>query len=58
MTWVRKKIGPGVYNITKLDDAERILTSDSKVVLAFLDSLVVSVWISCVWSYLFTICYF
>ncbi|XP_027346620.1 protein disulfide isomerase-like 1-4 [Abrus precatorius] len=40
VTWVRKKIGPGVYNITTLDDAERILTSESKVVLGFLDSLV------------------
>ncbi|KAK7312563.1 hypothetical protein VNO77_36510 [Canavalia gladiata] len=40
VTWVKKKIGPGVYNITTLDDAEHILTSESKVVLAFLDSLV------------------
>ncbi|XP_061358782.1 protein disulfide isomerase-like 1-4 [Gastrolobium bilobum] len=40
VTWIRKKIGPGVYNITTLDDAERILTSESKVVLGFLDSLV------------------
>ncbi|XP_028757057.1 protein disulfide isomerase-like 1-4 isoform X1 [Neltuma alba] len=40
VTWIRKKIGPGIYNITTLDDAERILTSESKVVLGFLDSLV------------------
>lgn len=52
MTWIRKKIGPGVYNITTLDDAERILTSETKVVLGFLDSLVVSFWIISV-SHLF-----
>ncbi|QHN95272.1 uncharacterized protein LOC107613115 isoform X1 [Arachis ipaensis] len=36
----RKKIGPGVYNISTADDAERILTSENKVVLAFLTTLV------------------
>lgn len=41
MTWIKKKIGPGVSNITTLDDAERILTSESKVVLGYLSSLVV-----------------
>jgi len=45
VTWIKKKIGPGVYNITTLDDAESILTSEAKVVLGFLDSLVVSFWI-------------
>lgn len=40
VTWIKKKTGPGVYNITTLDDAERILTSETKVVLGFLDSLV------------------
>ncbi|RDX70813.1 Protein disulfide isomerase-like 1-4, partial [Mucuna pruriens] len=40
VTWIRKKIGPGVSNITTLDDAESILTSESKVVLGFLNSLV------------------
>jgi len=45
VTWIKKKTGPGVYNITTLDDAERILTSETKVVLGFLDSLVVSFWI-------------
>ncbi|KAF7805585.1 protein disulfide isomerase-like 1-4 [Senna tora] len=40
VTWIKKKIGPGVNNITTLDDAERILTSESKVVLGFLDNLV------------------
>ncbi|CAI9105099.1 OLC1v1003953C1 [Oldenlandia corymbosa var. corymbosa] len=40
VTWIKKKIGPGVANITTLDDAERILTSEDKVVLGFLNSLV------------------
>ncbi|KAJ7980990.1 Protein disulfide-isomerase [Quillaja saponaria] len=40
VTWIKKKIGPGIYNITTLDDAERILTSESKVVLGYLNSLV------------------
>ncbi|RYQ97754.1 hypothetical protein Ahy_B08g093833 isoform C [Arachis hypogaea] len=37
---LKKKIGPGVYNISTADDAERILTSENKVVLAFLTTLV------------------
>lgn len=40
VTWIKKKIGPGITNITTTEDAERILTSEDKVVLAFLDSLV------------------
>ncbi|XP_061376673.1 protein disulfide isomerase-like 1-4 [Gastrolobium bilobum] len=40
VTWIKKKIGPGMSNITTLDDAQRILTSESKVVLGFLNSLV------------------
>ncbi|KAJ9188857.1 hypothetical protein P3X46_000215 [Hevea brasiliensis] len=40
VTWIKKKIGPGIYNITTLDDAEGVLTSDSKVVLGYLNSLV------------------
>ncbi|CAH2069315.1 unnamed protein product [Thlaspi arvense] len=40
VTWVKKKIGPGVYNLTTLDDAEKVLTSGSKVVLGYLNSLV------------------
>ncbi|KAK4753785.1 hypothetical protein SAY87_001889 [Trapa incisa] len=39
VTYIRKKIGPGVYNITSLDDAERILTSESKIVLGYLNHL-------------------
>ncbi|KAF7823408.1 protein disulfide isomerase-like 1-4 [Senna tora] len=40
VTWIRKKIGPGIYNITTLDDAESKLTSENKIVLGFLSSLV------------------
>ncbi|OMO67473.1 Thioredoxin [Corchorus capsularis] len=40
VTWIKKKIGPGIFNITTLEDAERILTSESKVALGYLDSLV------------------
>ncbi|KAJ1409202.1 Thioredoxin-like superfamily [Sesbania bispinosa] len=40
VTWIKKKTGPGIHNITTVDDAQRILTSESKVVLGFLDSLV------------------
>lgn len=39
VTWIKKKIGPGVVNITTVEDAENILTSEDKVVLAFLNSL-------------------
>ncbi|WVZ78308.1 hypothetical protein U9M48_026044 [Paspalum notatum var. saurae] len=37
--WINKKLGPGVHNITAVDDADRILTGDDKAVLAFLHSL-------------------
>ncbi|KAF3455003.1 hypothetical protein FNV43_RR05451 [Rhamnella rubrinervis] len=40
VTWIKKKTGPGIHNITTLDDAERVLTSESKVVLGYLNSLV------------------
>ncbi|KAK7404726.1 hypothetical protein VNO78_05682 [Psophocarpus tetragonolobus] len=40
VTWVKKKIGPGISNITTVDDAESILTAENKLVLAFLNSLV------------------
>lgn len=41
VSWIKKKIGSSVYNITTTEDAERVLTSEDKVVLAYLDSLVV-----------------
>ncbi|GMJ08949.1 PROTEIN DISULFIDE ISOMERASE 2, ARABIDOPSIS THALIANA PROTEIN DISULFIDE ISOMERASE 2, PDI-like 1-4 [Hibiscus trionum] len=40
VTWIKKKIGPGVYNVTTIEEAERILTSESKVALGYLNSLV------------------
>ncbi|XP_010520368.1 PREDICTED: protein disulfide isomerase-like 1-4 [Tarenaya hassleriana] len=40
VTWIKKKIGPAVYNLTSLDDAEKVLTSGNKVALGYLNSLV------------------
>ncbi|TKY48522.1 disulfide isomerase 1-4 [Spatholobus suberectus] len=40
VTWIKKKIGPGIYNVTTVDDAQRILANETKVVLGFLNSLV------------------
>ncbi|XP_057485755.1 protein disulfide isomerase-like 1-4 [Actinidia eriantha] len=40
VAWVKKKTGPGIYNLTTVEEAERILTADSKAVLGFLDILV------------------
>ncbi|KAL7115765.1 hypothetical protein ACP275_04G201600 [Erythranthe tilingii] len=40
VTWIKKKTGPGISNITTTEDAESILTSEDKVVLGFLNSLV------------------
>ncbi|RZC76927.1 hypothetical protein C5167_001105 [Papaver somniferum] len=40
VAWVKKKSGPGIYNVTAIEDAERILNTDDKLVLGFLDSLV------------------
>ncbi|KAF8039820.1 hypothetical protein BT93_B2129 [Corymbia citriodora subsp. variegata] len=39
VTWIRKKTGPGVDNLTTADDAERVLTSEEKVVLGYLNHL-------------------
>lgn len=41
MTWMKKKASPSIHNITTVEEAERILSAEPKVVLAFLDSLVV-----------------
>lgn len=41
VTWLKKKIGPGLHNITTVEEAERILTDEDKIVLGYLDSLVV-----------------
>lgn len=40
ITWVKKKIGPALYNITKTEEAERILAAEEKIVLGYLESLV------------------
>ncbi|KAG6519425.1 protein disulfide isomerase-like 1-4 [Zingiber officinale] len=40
ITWIKKKIGPGVLNITTVEEAEKILTSENKLVLGFIDTLV------------------
>lgn len=42
VTWIKKKTGPGIYNITSVEDAERILTSEAKVAVGYLNSLLVS----------------
>lgn len=40
LTWIKKKTGPGISNITTTEEAEHILSTESTLVLAFLDSLV------------------
>ncbi|XP_071734861.1 protein disulfide isomerase-like 1-4 [Rutidosis leptorrhynchoides] len=40
VNWIKKKTGPGVYNLTSVEDAEKILETEDKLVLAYLDSLV------------------
>jgi protein disulfide-isomerase A1 len=40
--WIKKKIGPGVHNITIVEEAEQILISQDKIVVGYLDSLVAS----------------
>ncbi|XP_074276196.1 protein disulfide isomerase-like 1-4 [Silene latifolia] len=39
VTWIKKNTGPSVYNITDTEEAEKILTSNDKLVLAYLNSL-------------------
>lgn len=41
MTWIKKKIGPGIVNVTTVEDAERILTVETKASMGYLNSLVV-----------------
>ncbi|KAM1215500.1 hypothetical protein ACFX13_012154 [Malus domestica] len=40
VTWIKKKIGPGIQNVTTFEDVEQILTAESKVILGYLNSLV------------------
>ncbi|KAI4385497.1 hypothetical protein MLD38_003516 [Melastoma candidum] len=39
VTWIKKKTGPGVYNVTTKEDAERIVTSEGTIVLGYLNHL-------------------
>ena len=41
MNWVKKKIGPGLHNLTTTEEAETILTRESPVVVAFVENLAV-----------------
>lgn len=41
MTWIKKKTGPGVQNVTTVEEAEKVLTAEEKLVVGYLDSLVV-----------------
>lgn len=41
VTWIKKKIGPAVQNVTTTEEAEKILTAENTLVLGFFDSLVV-----------------
>ena len=41
VAWITKKLGPGVENLTTVDEAERVVTGDDTAVLAYLDSLTV-----------------
>ncbi|KAH0451234.1 hypothetical protein IEQ34_018533 [Dendrobium chrysotoxum] len=38
--WIKKRIGPAVQNITTTEEAEKILASETKLVLGLFDSLV------------------
>ncbi|KAK9124273.1 hypothetical protein Sjap_013875 [Stephania japonica] len=40
VAWIKKKTGPGVTNVTTIEDAKRILNSEEKLVVGFFDSLV------------------
>ncbi|KAJ0246961.1 Protein disulfide isomerase-like 1-3 [Hirschfeldia incana] len=40
VTWMKKKASPSIHNITSVEEAERVLSAEPKVVLALLDSLV------------------
>ncbi|GAB2276755.1 Protein disulfide isomerase-like [Dionaea muscipula] len=39
VTWVRSKTSPSIRNITTIEEAEQIVNSESRMVVAFLDSL-------------------
>lgn len=43
MNWLKKKASPSIHNITTTEEAERVLSAEPKVVLGFLNSLVVCI---------------
>ncbi|KAL5729023.1 protein disulfide-isomerase [Ranunculus cassubicifolius] len=40
VSWTKKRTGTGAFNVTSLEEAERVLNTEKKFVLGFLDSLV------------------
>ncbi|KAF9595803.1 hypothetical protein IFM89_004741 [Coptis chinensis] len=40
VSWVKKKTGPGISNVTTVEEAEHILNTENKLVVGFVDSLV------------------
>ncbi|KAL5709797.1 protein disulfide-isomerase [Ranunculus cassubicifolius] len=40
VTWIKKKTGPGISNVTTAEEAQRILITDDTLVIGFFDSLV------------------
>lgn len=40
VSWLKKKTGPGLHNITTTEEAEHILADEDKIVLGYLESLV------------------
>ncbi|KAI3459002.1 hypothetical protein Pfo_015665 [Paulownia fortunei] len=40
VTWLKKKIGQGLHNITTIEEAEHILADEDKIILGYLESLV------------------
>ncbi|PIN09703.1 Protein disulfide isomerase (prolyl 4-hydroxylase beta subunit) [Handroanthus impetiginosus] len=40
VSWLKKKIGPGLHNIMTIEEAERILADEDKLVVGYLESLV------------------
>ncbi|CAA7390439.1 unnamed protein product [Spirodela intermedia] len=39
VTWIKKMTGPGVQNITTVEEAETVLTAEDKLVVGYFDSL-------------------
>ncbi|KAJ0704954.1 putative protein disulfide-isomerase [Helianthus annuus] len=39
VSWVKKKTGPGLHNVTTVEEAERILASESPIVVGYVENL-------------------